>query len=313
MGGRLPLPAEPDDGVAGRASPAAEPIELPADSWEGTGAGELARRWRVPRVHLFRRVGSTNDIARALAGAGAPAGTVVLAEEQLAGRGRGGRAWESPAGLGLWLSLVHREKSAEAISLLPLIVGLAAARALEQFAAPATLQLKWPNDLLLDGAKLGGILCEGVWQEGAPALVIVGVGINVLQQPEDFPSAVRPLATSLRIGSGRASPRAEVAAALVPALVDALALGMTRIGVPLVEELEARDALRGRVVMVTDAAPEPLHGRALGIAPDGALLLRTREGSLRRVRSGSVRLAGEEALDAPLSAATAAAAQAEAG
>lgn len=268
--------------------------DLPTERWEGLPAAELAARWGAPAVHLFARVGSTNDAARALAQAGAPAGTAVLAEEQAAGRGRGGRSWASPPGLGVWLSLVLRPASLPSPGLLPLRVGLAAARALDPYAAPARPRVKWPNDLLLAGRKLGGILCEGSWEAEGPAFVVVGIGVNVAHAPGDFPAEIRGRATSLRIASGWAPPRAEVAGALVRA-VSALPPHLPATLSPAeLAELEARDALRGERVEVSGApAPEPtLSGTALGISPDGALLLRTAAGAVRALHSGTVRAAG---------------------
>lgn len=263
-----------------------------AERWEGRSAAELAREWGVPAVHLYSTLGSTNDVARALAERGAPAGTVVLAEEQTAGRGRSGRAWASPPGLGIWLSAVLRPTALPAPGLLPLRVGLAAAGALVPFARPGVVQVKWPNDLLVSGRKLGGILCEGAWDAGTPSFVVVGIGINAWHASDDFPEEIRPRATSLRIAGGWTPPRAEVTGALVravaalpprlPATLDARELA----------ELEARDALRGLPVQVRGAAGPALAGTALGINPEGALLVRTPEGALRTVTSGTVLPAG---------------------
>ncbi|HEV2150031.1 MAG TPA: biotin--[acetyl-CoA-carboxylase] ligase, partial [Longimicrobiaceae bacterium] len=193
-------------------------IERRADRWEGGTAAELARAWGIPALHLFERVGSTNDVARALAGAGAPAGTAVIAEEQVAGRGRGGRQWVSPPGLGIWLSVVLRPAALPEPGLLPLRVGLAAAAALDPFARPGRVEVKWPNDLQVAGRKLGGILCEGSWEGAGVAFVVAGIGINAAHAPDDFPAPLRPEATSLRMASGWSPPRAEVAGALVRAL-----------------------------------------------------------------------------------------------
>lgn len=278
-------------------------IEHPAGRWEGASAGELAARWGIPAVHLFERVGSTNDVARALAAEGAPSGTAVLAEEQVAGRGRGGRGWSSPPGLGIWLSVLLRPAALPAPGLLPLRVGLAAAEALDPFAAPAPVRVKWPNDLLLAGGKLAGVLCEGSWEGAHPSFVVVGIGVNVGHAPDDFPAEIRPHATSLRIASGWTPPRAEVAGALVRAVC-----GLPR---ELPRELDpreagalaGRDALRGREVVVARAPGAPaLRGTALGVTPDGALLVRTAEGEIHPLRSGTVRLAPPPAAGSALDA-----------
>lgn len=264
--------------------------EAALSRWEGASPEELAREWGVPEVRLFAEVGSTNDVARRRAAEGAPAGAAVLAERQLAGRGRAGRAWESPAGRGLWLSLLLRPGALPAPGAVPLLVGLAVAEALEPFLRPAALALKWPNDLLVGDRKLGGILCEGAWESGRPAHLVAGVGLNVLHAPSDFPEALRATATSVRIASGREPSRREVAAAVVRALA-AVARGPLELTAERLAALEARDALRGREVVVTEPSTgAPLaEGTALGIAPDGALLLRSPAGAIRPVHSGTVR------------------------
>jgi BirA family transcriptional regulator, biotin operon repressor / biotin---[acetyl-CoA-carboxylase] ligase len=261
----------------------------PAERWEGETTDELALLWGVPAVHAYRRIGSTSDVARRLAEGGAPAGTTVVADEQLSGRGRVGRSWSSPAGLGVWVSLVSRPPSLPRPGLLPLLVGLEVARALDAFAGPGAVRLKWPNDVLLGGRKLGGILCEATWAEGAPAFVVIGVGVNVQHRVDDFPEEIREVATSLRIAGASAS-LLEVASRLVPAL-RALTANEADLAPAALADLGARDALRGRRVTVTDPATGALLGRgtAAGIAPDGALLLRDEDGTLRPLRSGTVR------------------------
>lgn len=262
--------------------------DRPAARWEGAAAGVLANRWGVPAVHLYERIASTNDAARRLAEAGAAHGTVVLAEEQTAGRGRGGRAWSSPAGLGIWMSLVARPVALPAPGLLPILVGLAAADALDPFLRPSATQVKWPNDLLVGGRKLAGILCEGSWEGGGPHGVVVGIGLNVLHSPGDFPPEVRGTATSMRIAAGWSPPRAEVAGAVAAAVARALARPPERLTGAMLDALRRRDPLEGRPVTVTGA--EPLAGTALGVNPSGALLLRTPDGRLRTVTAGTVRL-----------------------
>ena len=266
------------------------PAEQPADRWEGEGAAELARRWRVPEVHAYRSLGSTSDVARRLAESGAPAGTTVIADEQRAGRGRSGRAWSSPPGLGLWLSMVARPGELAAQAALPLLVGLEVVRALDGTLEPGAVRIKWPNDLLVGGRKLGGILCEAAWTGGSLGFVIVGVGLNVLHAEEDFPEEIRARATSVRLAGGQAS-LAEVASAAVPALRRRLS-GPLALGAGGLDELRERDALRGRAVTVTDPreATELARGTAVGFAPDGALLLRDGAGKQHSIHSGTVRI-----------------------
>lgn len=263
--------------------------DVRAGRWEGATADDLAARWDVPAVHLFSSAGSTNDVARALAESGAPAGTVVLADEQTVGRGRGGKGWSSPPGLGIWMSMVLRPAFLENPGLLPVLVGLAAAEALDDFVRPAMVKIKWPNDLQLAGRKLAGILCEGSWDGERPGYVVAGIGINVLHSIDDFPPGLRDTATSVRITAGWEPPRADVAGDVARALLRRVAYPPAELGGSPLEALRRRDALLGRPVRVTGA--EAVTGTAMGMTPTGALLVRTRSGSLRTVRSGTVRLA----------------------
>jgi BirA family biotin operon repressor/biotin-[acetyl-CoA-carboxylase] ligase len=265
--------------------------DQPAEHWEGGGAAELAARWGLPAVHLFARIGSTNDAARALADGGAPHGALVLAEEQTAGRGRSGRAWVSPPGLGVWMSMVARPASLPAPGLLPILVGLAAAEALDPFVRPAEVRVKWPNDLQLAGRKVAGILCEGTWDGEGPGTVVVGIGLNVLHAPEDFADEVRETATSLRIVSGWAPPRVDVAGAVAGAVMRALSRPPAQLTGALLDALRRRDALEGRTVRITGATESA--GTAMGVTPAGALLVRTHEGRLQTVTSGTVRVVEE--------------------
>lgn len=191
------------------------------------------------------------DLAHAAAAGGAPAGSVFVADVQTAGRGRSGRRWYSEPGAGVWATVVERPTDPAAIPVLSLRVGLALADALDRF-APAPIALKWPNDLVVGGRKLAGILVEARWREGAPEWVAVGVGVNRLP-PADFPEAV---------GLGPDVSRVDVLGAVVGAVRDAAA----RRGVLDAGELAryaARDAVRGRRVA------RPAAGRAAGIAATG--------------------------------------------
>lgn len=152
-------------------------------------------------VHRLKSVSSTNDAARDLALAGAAHGTAVVAEEQTRGRGTRGKAWHSPRGPGLYASFILRGTEGGALPslhLLPLAAGLAASDAVLA-AAGVAVKLKWPNDLVHDGKKLGGILSEGVTQGVDGGFAVVGVGINVGHRPADFPAALRASSTSLRL------------------------------------------------------------------------------------------------------------------
>jgi BirA family biotin operon repressor/biotin-[acetyl-CoA-carboxylase] ligase len=220
------------------------------------------------QVHRFERLPSTQDEAHRLAASGAPAGTVVVAAEQAAGRGSRGRSWTSPRG-GLWLSLICRPAEVEGIESLSLRAGLAVAEALECVPGFPTIALKWPNDLIVGDRKVGGVLCEARWQGEGLGWVVVGVGLNVCN----------PLAEGAR------HPPARLAEWRPDLTVDDVLW-------PVVQHLTP---LAGAASTMTDAERAAfarrdwLAGRSLaadGIAGDGALRVRRPDGSVVKVRSG---------------------------
>ena len=268
------------------ATPPGAPVDEPLGYWEGCTAEELERAWEVPRVHLFARTGSTNDVARRLAGQGAAAGTVVIAEEQRRGRGRAGRGWTSPPELGLWMSVVLRPATLETDPALPIRVAAAVADALERWTGPHVIRIKWPNDLLGEGRKLCGILCEAAWEGGRTASVTAGIGVNLLHREADFPADLRDAATSLLLLTNGPVSRYHAAGEILASL-------QRELSAPRAPEqlIGGRDELLGREVDVIDPESGALiaSGRACGLALDGALLLE-HAGRTREVRSGTVRL-----------------------
>jgi BirA family transcriptional regulator, biotin operon repressor / biotin---[acetyl-CoA-carboxylase] ligase len=223
----------------------------------------------LPRVELLESTTSTLDVAHRLAAEGAPAGTLVIANEQTAGRGRGGKSWQSSPGAGLWLTLIERPTDSSGLGVLSLRAGLAAAEALDRF-APEPIRLKWPNDLYIDQEKLGGILVEARWREQAVEWVAIGVGVNV-QSPKDVATAV---------GLEPGTDRLDVLAELVPAVL-AAARATGPLGADEMEEFDARDLARGRRCV------EPAVGRVAGITPTGELLVALAD-SVASFRSGSL-------------------------
>ena len=223
----------------------------------------IATPWPGARVLFIERTVSTMQDARRLAAEGAPGGTTVTAAWQERGRGRfPGRAWQSPAGQSLLFTTLLREPLGVPRLRLPLLAGLAVARCLEKLAGlrPA---LKWPNDVLVEGRKLCGVLCEGNGDT-----VLVGVGLNVNQLA--FPRGIAGRAVSLRGLLGRELEPLSLLGPLLAELAAALGDGGWR------EAIEERLYLRHRAVrFVEDAAGRRvLRGELLGLAPDGALLLR---------------------------------------
>lgn len=243
--------------------------------YEGRTAAELAQAWALPRVEVFEAVASTMDLAHERAATGAPAGTLILAHAQEAGRGRAGRRWSSPAGAGVWFTIVERPSDPAVLDVLSLRIGLHAAGVLDRF-VPAAVSLKWPNDLFLLGRKVGGILVESRWRDARPDWVAIGIGVNLVPPP-DVPAAA---------ALGSDIPRLELLGALVPAIRAAAA----ERGVLSSRELAtfaARDVAAGRTCRA------PCAGRVAGIADDGSLLVVTASGVVR-CREGSL-LLDEEA------------------
>ncbi len=245
-----------------------------------------------PRVIRYATVTSTQDVARRLAAAGAEEGTVVLADTQTAGRGRLGRRWHSPRGGGLWFSLILRPSAAPgsaepagaaACQQLSLVAGVAVARGLERAAGGGLrVFLKWPNDLLAGGGKLGGILLE---REGRGGAVIAGVGVNVAfpgGRPSDLPGA-----TDLAAVTGRSLRPEEVLPPLLASLGETYGRWRTEGFEPFRQEWLRRFPLLNRPVTVA-VGGEILAGLAADLDTDGRLLLALPDGSRRALAAGEV-------------------------
>jgi len=155
------------------------------------------------KVYAYRSVKSTNDIAAELAQAGEPEGTIVTAEQQTKGRGRLGRSWHSPPERGIYVSIILKPRFAPGKAPgLAIMTSVALADAVRKF-CKAQVNIKWPNDILVGGKKAAGILTELSAERDTIDHVIIGVGINVNQRAEDFPAALKPIATSLRLANRR--------------------------------------------------------------------------------------------------------------
>jgi len=240
----------------------------------------------------FASIGSTNDVARDLAGQGAPEGCVVVADQQLRGRGRMGREWVSPPGGGLWLSLVLRPRLPLArLGPLALVAAVGARSAVEQLTG-VPCRLKWPNDLILGGRKVGGILTEasGGSADAPPSFVILGIGINVNLLPQEMPDWLRARATSLAWATGRTWPVAEVGAAVLARLEHCYRRFIERGFDEIRDEWITGSETIGRLVTAATASGE-ITGRALGIDSYGRLVLLLADGGTEHVTAGDVTLA----------------------
>jgi BirA family biotin operon repressor/biotin-[acetyl-CoA-carboxylase] ligase len=221
-----------------------------------------------PRLH-FRITDSTNARARELAARGASHGTLVTAREQSAGRGRQGRTWVAAPGKALLCSLVIRDPP----RLLPLCAGVAVAETVGSEA-----RLKWPNDVLLEGRKVAGILVEGRPQEG---WAVVGIGLNVALDEADFPDELRGIAGGLGLEAEAVEPTLE-------RLLGSLERWVAADPQAVLDSVRARDALRGQPIRWAGG-----EGTAAGIDGDGRLVVATPDGGRTALQAGEVHLAAE--------------------
>jgi BirA family biotin operon repressor/biotin-[acetyl-CoA-carboxylase] ligase len=227
-------------------------------------------------IHRLESVPSTNDTARELVRAGAAHGTVVVAEEQTHGRGTKGRSWHSPRGRGLYASFIFRWENPRelgaAFSLLPLAAGVASAEAILE-SAGVEARLKWPNDLVWERRKLGGILTEGVFRAGAPGHAIVGIGINVNHEDADFPGELENTATSLRLITGRPADREGLLRRLCRTL-DSWYNSLIRGGrEKIIQGYEDRMAFSPGTGVRVSTVYEEINGVYQGLTPEGRLRL----------------------------------------
>jgi BirA family biotin operon repressor/biotin-[acetyl-CoA-carboxylase] ligase len=238
------------------------------------------------RVFHFFKTGSTNSVAMGLGFAGEPEGTVVMAEAQTAGRGRSGRTWHSEKGAGLYFTVLLRPKLAPAQA--PLLTMLAGVSAHAAIAAQAGLvtELKWPNDLMVGGKKLGGILTEMHAEPNAVRFVIVGIGINVNQ--EKFPPELGSIATSIRKETGRMSYRLELIARLLAQFESDYNRFLQEGPRFVIERFESVSTFtKDRRVRVETGA-ESYVGTTAGLSAEGLLLVNREGGALTTVIAGDV-------------------------
>ncbi len=246
--------------------------------------GRLTTNFVGRRILYLTSAASTQDVARAEAEGGAPEGTAVLAEEQSAGRGRLGRSWASPPGTNLYLTLVMRPPLAR-LRTLSIVAPLAVAQAVEETAGLAP-RIKWPNDVLVAGRKLAGVLIESELSGQSPRYSLVGIGLNVNLDTDEVPE-IAGIATSLRRELGHDVSREAVLAALLnrfEALYEEVARG------PAVHAAwRSRLETLGRQVRVT-FGEQVEEGLAEDVDGEGSLVLRRPDGSRVTVAAGEVTL-----------------------
>lgn len=247
---------------------------LRAERFDGLSPDRLATMWGVPRVDAWRRIESTNDRAVVLARAGAPRGTVVVADEQLAGRGRHGGRWLSASGAGLWMSIVLDES--DAFPQVTLLAGVATAEAVEAEVPGASVTIRWPNDLMLAGGKVGGILAEVV-----SGRLVVGIGVNLTPPKGGFPVLRTPPATLDQATTANVS-RSALAGRVIGQVHSKLERAHP--DRDAIQALVGRDALLGRAVDTEQHG----EGVARGIDQRGLLVLERPDGNRVHITAGRV-------------------------
>ena len=241
-------------------------------------------------IRVLPQTTSTNDEAAQAARTGAKDGLVIFAESQTAGRGRLGRAWHSAAGKGLWFSVVLRPSFAPSdCTRLTVAAATALARAIRSTTALA-VQIKWPNDLLIEGRKIVGILMELSAEVDHIHHVIIGIGMDVNQTASEFPTAIRDIATSLKLASGKNINRAELAVSVMQELDADYHRVQSGQFKDVADEWAAQCNTIGREINIQIGAHRHA-GRAEALDESGALLLRTPHGRIERITGGDGTLA----------------------
>jgi BirA family biotin operon repressor/biotin-[acetyl-CoA-carboxylase] ligase len=251
----------------------------------------LKRNPFITEVHYFEAVGSTNTTACQLALAGAREGEVVVADAQTKGRGRLDRAWQSPPGTNLYLSTILRPKIEPAMApQITLMAGVAVADFFSVF-CPGTVSIKWPNDVLLRGKKACGILTEMKAAAGSLDFIILGMGLNINMNREDFDPTLRDAATSLKIETGADYDRLDMISKLFDFIVKWYKVFLIA-GFPGLREtwLQYADILGKRIKVVYK--DEFQTGIVTGIDDDGTILMQREDGVGERVIAGDVHLLG---------------------
>jgi len=252
---------------------------------------EIAARLKTNRlgtaVHIFQEIGSTNIQAMQMAAKGAEEGTLLIAETQTEGKGRLDRKWFSPPGVNLYISVILRPKiDCAHATILNLLTGIVVAHAIRE-KSQLTAHLKWPNDVLIHEKKVAGILAELAADGRAIKHLILGIGLNVNLEAEMLPPELSKTATSLKIESGRIVSRLEMLETLVNQLERWYTVFLDQGPTPILKEYSQLSHTVGRLIQVV-CHDKVLEGEAVGLAPNGGLILREPDGKSRTILTGDV-------------------------
>ena len=240
-------------------------------------------------VRVLQNTTSTNDEASRAALEGHPEGLVIFAESQSAGRGRMGRRWSSPTGRGLWFSALLRPSLTPGeCTQLTAASAIALVRAI-QSATGITPEIKWPNDLLIKGKKIAGILTEMSAELEHVRSLVLGIGIDVNQTASEFPADLRGIATSLKLATGKNVSRPDLAEAVLRNLDHEYARILAGNFAAVAEEWASHCSTLGKQATI-DMGTHRVRGRAEALDENGALLLRTEHGRIERIIGGEVTL-----------------------
>jgi BirA family transcriptional regulator, biotin operon repressor / biotin---[acetyl-CoA-carboxylase] ligase len=270
-----------DDGTARLVTPYRKSMKLNQEKLERSLAGKFIGH----QLHYYEEIGSTNDEAFRLGLAGVPEGTALIAEKQNAGKGRLQRVWHSPAGKNIYTSIILRPKieSARAPQI-SILAGVAVAETLDSY-CPDRIKLKWPNDVLIDGKKVCGILSQAKIAANELDFIVLGIGINVNISYSQFPMEICNLATSLTIKTGREISRQELIISLYENLGKwynhLMQDGFGRIK----EKWLSMSSMIGETVQVM-FQEEVVSGTAIGLDEDGSLILMTARNKEYKVLAG---------------------------
>ena len=258
---------------------------LPAEIRDGLKTSTFGQE----RIDHCSVIDSTNLRARMIADAGAPEGTIVVAETQLKGKGRRGRTWFSPAGQGIYVSVILRPRipPSEATQLV-LMAAVAAAEALLVH-ADLPVSVKWPNDILVGGKKIAGILTEMRLDGDRIDHVVIGMGVNVNTPAESLPPEIAAIATSLRAETGRTFSRAELLRTYLEKLESWYALFQERRFEPIRERWLDLARIIGKQVKIA-GIDRTYEGEVVDIDPNGFLILKSPDGDVQRILAGDVSL-----------------------
>lgn len=239
------------------------------------------------KLEAFESLDSTNTYLKKRAAGGAPEGTVVIANAQTAGRGRMGRSFASAPGLGIYLSMLLRPSTeAECVQSLTAGTAVAVCRAIERVCGVAP-GIKWINDLFLKGKKICGILCESSVKSGSAEYVVLGIGLNVITRPQDFPEELRGTAGSLYSQTGIVYERGKLISAMISEL-SAMYEAWKTDPRALLDDYRRRCIVLGKTVEVSPVTGGVFTAAAEEISDDFGLVLRLPDGSVRTVHSGEV-------------------------